>query len=647
MTETWAMLDPRAWPAEFWWKVLSALGGAGAMVVTWYLRRRASRREAVRPDPISARFADADAVATAVRWFVPPNVVNPFATLTGRSIRLSYSLMTEMDAFINGGHRDKFLFLLGDSGAGKTTALLAYAARFRMSPRNGIVPPVYVHCRLGKDALDHAIRELAAGKYPGETNLFVDGLDEHPDVEKGVTEIVHSIIDLTVIFRRVILSCRSQYLPTTIFAELSTVVPALGPQPLGATARHGVRVRQLAPLPMHLVFRYLWKRFPWRFVTITRLARWHGQLQDLAARPMVLAFLCELYDHRLAGTDRDDLTGLLGRPVELFDVYLRIIDAWLVREQMWIPRNRLWGFTQALIEQILRQKRDGTTETLSAERVDTIATKTNIDIHPLRARGRSLLSLDSAGNIHFTHRSVLEFCIVALHFAGRLSDPFDWTDMMKQLVLSAATNNTDVVRMSGLLGEERFRDQAIAVIGSLDRLKVSDIDLTSAKISEAVFSGLSNRVVVGLRLDAARIGCNQSTLVHGCGVTLRRASFRHAVIGGETSGPGKGSSQSILTIRDITLESPILERTGLKRTEFFDCCFESLRIHSDSLAEVENVEFTDCVFRNCDVPPAIVSQFRFVGCEFLNSWVGQESAKEINFKNCSFINDPSIKKPSR
>ena len=114
----------------------------------------------------------------------------------------------EGDYAVTDGGRNQ-MFVLSDAGMGKTSLLVM----LKLTQLTHFWPQPY-HCelfKLGADTLTR-VKKLTA---PGSTVLLLDALDEDVTAWGKLDQRVLEILTHTSQFRRVIISCRTQFFPET------------------------------------------------------------------------------------------------------------------------------------------------------------------------------------------------------------------------------------------------------------------------------------------------------------------------------------------------------------------------------------------------------------------------------------------------
>ncbi|MDS4040247.1 MAG: SUMF1/EgtB/PvdO family nonheme iron enzyme [Candidatus Competibacter sp.] len=300
------------------------------------------------------------------------------------------------------------LFILADAGMGKTSLLVM----LKLTHLLAFWPPGYdcLLLKLGPDTLD------AVRKHPNKANtvLLLDALDEDPTawghIERRLIELLHE----TTHFRRVLISCRTQFFPET------------GADPFGSPGRVTVGGFICPMLFLSLfddrqVREYLGKRFPdpWHYELTgskNKLRRRAEQLltsmRSLRFRPLLLAYIQDLLDANRPQWDE-------------YAIYDALTETWLLREvsklakqgikltqeDLWTSCTAVAVYLQSLGKRTLSQ----------AELRDLVVGLPSIaHIEQFDFGGRSLMNRTSNHEYRFSHYSTQEFLVVHAIAEGQL-----------------------------------------------------------------------------------------------------------------------------------------------------------------------------------------------------------------------------------
>ena len=290
------------------------------------------------------------------------------------------------------------MFILSDAGMGKTSLLvmlkLAHLTRFW---------PGQQHCellKLGPDTLDR----VKAIPEAGDTVLLLDALDEDRAAWRKIESRLLEILDQTSHFRRVIISCRTQFFP-----EISA-------DPFGNPGRVelGGFVCPMLFLSLfddHQVAAYLEKRYPnqwfgWFGANTKReqARRLVDKMKDLRCRPMLLAHI-------------EDLVGSALTEWTEYAVYEALVKAWLNREE---KKLRQEGHPNVTADTLLaacrlvacHMQRSGARFLSEPKLTELIQAQPEFSpVTQIGFGGRSLLNRNAQADYRFSHFSIQEYLV--------------------------------------------------------------------------------------------------------------------------------------------------------------------------------------------------------------------------------------------
>ncbi len=362
------------------------------------------------------------------------------------------------------------MFVLSDAGMGKSSLLvmlkLAQLLKFW---------PSKIHCellKLGPDTLER----LKAISAPGDTVLLLDALDEDRTAWGNIRARLLELLAATHSFRRVILSCRTQFFPET---EKDTF------QVLGRVKVDGFSCPMifLSLFDQEQVGKYLEKRYPdgllhWfsensKKVKASQLV---GQMRDLCCRPMLLAHVEDLVDSKL-------LVGEWGE----YQVYQALTEAWLEREQRKLAEQGISGVTTKALRtacwaaaEHLQRKGE---RTLSEKDLNLLIAQHEAVGHlsKLHFGGRSLLNRNADGHYRFSHFSIQEFLV-----AQKILE--DARELERVVVPETATEKVIRFVLDGRAGVCRGKPLTLRGV-NLRRFDFRGADLQGADLSFAKLAG--------------------------------------------------------------------------------------------------------------------------------------------------------------
>lgn len=383
-----------------------------------------------------AAFGD-DEIRRAERLYVEPDCAqtdpaNESDLLHVAAVR--QSIFSAVDSFFCELDSHRYLIVLADSGMGKTTFCLNYFARKQRSKRAedrkvAVVP-------LGRS---DALGLIAKISEPRDTVLLLDALDEDTEAVRSFDDRLSVIMTAARDFRRVIITCRSQFFADEMSIPKETGIAYFGARPGGERGEYQFYKLYLLPFSATQVNRYVALHFPFFFIFKKRRAlSLINSIGDLGARPMLIEQIPELVKQKKSYT-------------EIFELYAFMVDRWLQRESRWIDPDKLLAVSKVIAVDIYLGRTRRRTEKLTSIELADFGMRHGTAIDQWHLTSRSLLNRDSAGNYKFAHRSIMEFLFVLAFVTGeRLCAEDAWTDHMRELFYSWGrsdhpTNNPETI----------------------------------------------------------------------------------------------------------------------------------------------------------------------------------------------------------
>jgi hypothetical protein len=318
------------------------------------------------------------------------------------------------------GHPTEFryIFILADSGMGKTSALINYYVRHL-----GRWPKKFKleYVPLGIPDADQRIDAIQEKE---DTILLLDALDEDILALVNYVERLRLIASKTFSFMRVLITCRTQFFARNEEIPQRTGVFKIAARAAGESAEYLFNNIYLSPLSDRQIGRYIRRRYPfWQWSARNRARRLVEKMPSLTVRPMLLAHI-------------DDLIGT-GREFKYaFQLYEDMVRAWILREKGFVRDDvALLRFSRemALNLYMNRERRGG--ERISRLEMEALARTQDISLEGLILTGRSLLNRDAEGNYKFAHRSIMEYLVCAQVIrAPRSLIHLSWTDQMMEFM---------------------------------------------------------------------------------------------------------------------------------------------------------------------------------------------------------------------
>jgi hypothetical protein len=428
-------LDPRQWTAEIIIVVIGTLAAVASAVFDFfgfrsYRQQRRTQRllQRLQEESFGSDLYGPEIIARSTRYYIPPNCssVDPAQEAEIRQVVTTEEKLFEaVDKHLAKNNPHRHLLLLADSGMGKSSFVLNYYARNQRLPKRqrqrlAVVP-------LGIPDADEYIARISE---PQNTVIFLDAFDEDTkaiqDHRKRLLEIMHACRH----FKRVLITCRTQFFPREEEIPRETGIARVGPRQAGEGGIYEFWKLYLSPLSDDQVETFLRKRYS--------ILRWRKRRQAqelvkkiplLSVRPMLLAYIPDVLE---SGTKID----------HAFQLYEVLVEKWLERESRWVDPESLRQFSERLaVDLYINRQRRGA-ERIPRPELAVLAKAWNIPLDEWQLSGRSLLNRDAEGNYKFAHRSIMEYLLVKRFIEGDLAwRGVEWTDLMNEFLQEMITQH--------------------------------------------------------------------------------------------------------------------------------------------------------------------------------------------------------------
>ena len=309
----------------------------------------------------------------------------------------------------NGMDSPNHMFILADAGMGKTSLLkmLKWTSLLTRFGQIKLWPKEY-DCKLLKLGTDTLDRIESQNWGPSNTILLLDSLDEDPEAWGNIDARLNTLLEATKKFRRVFISCRTQFFP-------DTPATSFGNPSLVTVGNFTCNRIFLSAFDGEQVAEYLSKCFPdslldkllmrqnERRIEADQLLK---SMQDLMFRPLLLSYI-KLFPRR----DENEIW-------DGYRVFDALTDQWLQQEAQKLEKKGINFRKQKLREicvAIAVNMQLSNQRVISKEELEKIINDKNIingGIDALDFGGRSLMNRTSDGKYRFSHYTIQEFLVV-------------------------------------------------------------------------------------------------------------------------------------------------------------------------------------------------------------------------------------------
>jgi hypothetical protein len=290
----------------------------------------------------------------------------------------------------------RFYIILADSGMGKTTFLinlyLKYVSKWIGKEFKIKLLP------LGFHAID---KELDNIEEKEKMILLLDALDEDSKAMRDYKHRINEIVQKTFRFRKVIITCRTQFFPSEEEEPKDTGIFKFG----GDKGFHIFRKLYISPFDEKDIKRYLKKKFSiFYFKNKQKALKIVKQSPNLMVRPMLLSYI-------------DDLLESRQKFESTCQVYKYLIDKWIEREAQRLPekelkvnfKKELFKFSGEIALDIYRKRKNRNGLFIDGEEIKPFAIEHHVKLEDMELKSRSLLNRDAQGQYKFSHKSILEY----------------------------------------------------------------------------------------------------------------------------------------------------------------------------------------------------------------------------------------------
>ena len=491
--------------------VLSLAAVFQAVLAGWqYVQRRRERARIERS--FGADYYPSEKIDGALRYYVRPycTSVDPSQEAEIRQVLSTREdLFAAVERFLDKQSPHRHIFLLADSGMGKTSFVInyyAYNLRKHRRRRLAVVPL----------ATPNALDDISKIERKKDTVIFVDAFDEDPKAMRDHRARLDELMKACSAFNRVLITCRTQFFTSDEEIPKDTGVMIVAPRQLGEPAIYEFWKLYISPLTDEQIAAFLRKRFP--LVMWFKRRRAFGLITKiplLTVRPMLLTYL-------------PDVMGAGLRIEYAFQLYEVMVEKWLQREKGWIDPTQLREFSDWLAIDLYTNRETRGAERLPPNELSKLLAKLSNAPDALVIKRRSLLNRDALGNVKFAHRSIMEYLFIRrfLSLPPEQRPHIGWTDMMKVFAIEMIQAHS--------VPEDTDRERQVLQMQSADlsaveiRSDLSAICLDNAKLKKIIFAGASLAHCTFKRADLREAnfsGC-ELTDVDFTGADLRGADLR-------------------------------------------------------------------------------------------------------------------------
>jgi len=306
--------------------------------------------------------------------------------------------------------KQRFYLVLADAGMGKTTFMINLFLAYNRK----IWGEKYIIKFVPLGDVD-ADNHILAIKDKQSTILLLDAFDEDPKAIDNCEDRLNEIIKNVQNFRKVIITCRTQFFPNEESEKFTMELPKYG----GDGGVHRINKKYLSPFTNNDVNRYLRKKYS-RFGSRQKAKKIINLASTLTVRPMLLDKIEDL----LAGSRKFN---------DESQVFEELVNLWIVRESEKQAARTNENFHEQMLNFLLyaantvyENFKKGEGLFLTVLQISELAEKYSIQLPMIDLTSRSLLNRNPKGLIKFSHKTILEY-FLAKYDSSQPIDTIDFT----------------------------------------------------------------------------------------------------------------------------------------------------------------------------------------------------------------------------
>jgi hypothetical protein len=313
-------------------------------------------------------------------------------------------LFKKVDDFIANDISRRHLLVLADSGIGKTSFVLNYYAYNDEKSKSRRHQIALVS--LGGTSIEEIISQIPN---KDDTVIFLDALDEDRKAISDHKERIHDLLELCKDFKKIIITCRTQFFPRGEEIPKETGILKLGPRGAGEKSIYEFWKLYLSPFDDKDIKKYIYKRYPfWMKGKRQKALTIAQKIPMLTVRPMLLSHIPDIIESNI-------------EIIYTYQIYEIMVNSWLEREVAWVDKSSLREFCEKLAVSLYISEQDSEHKGFKYIELAKLAIKWNIALQDWQLGGRSLLNRDSEDYYKFSHRSILEYLFVKKVLIDKLS----------------------------------------------------------------------------------------------------------------------------------------------------------------------------------------------------------------------------------
>ena len=443
----------------------------------------------------------------------------------------------------------QYFVILADSGMGKTTFLLKLFFEYykKLLKKYDIVFIPLL--------LDSSIERIRKIQNKPNTILLLDGLDEDRYAIEDYNMRLKDICNETVLFHKIIISCRTQFFPNSDSEPGYTDRIRFG---VGKKSVEFVKY-YISPFNEKEIKIYLSKKYNPIFERnkIKRSQKVIRNCPELMVRPMLLAYINDLIEDKAEEYNY------------VYKIYNQLVYSWIEREA--INNETLYNFSEQIAEYMYSNR----TVYIKVNEIQKICEEYGIQLNTLEAKSRSLLNRNADGVYKFSHKSILEFILANKAIKDAqfrklvMLNGFAGYDMLELFLEEMSISYVEKLldRNTRKLENGFFEFLELSEI-NLSYMKIINCSFESCNLSKSIFRkvGFYNTILKGTNLYRVDLKDSRMFISDLRGADLRGADLRGADL--------RGADLRGADLRGADLRGAHINRASLKGANLSKAIFD-------------------------------------------------------------------------
>lgn len=367
--------------------------GVDFLAPVWLKKKSADRFKPM----IDEGLFDLQTITRSLDGYIPAWFQNshPYQKQNAKKPAKKRDLAKAIDLVLENDSGSRYILLLAESGAGKTSFILNYYLRYLTRPQKAPY-----ELRIIPMGLKNAEDLILSSPDPAGKVLILDGFDEEVTAFSNPRRRLAELLEAAGGYRKVIVTCHLNFLPNTGNTRSwkgFELIPADGKN---SDKFFELKKLYLAPLALGGVKKIIHRNLPaWKTNTGKQIIGYIKEHSSIGFTPLILTYMTSVFKEQTALNSRNE-------------IYHAIIETWVHREKSRSEKSALKKLLNLLAVELYTGRTRRFQETISQDDFEKKAETLGIELKRFVKDDRSLVTVRPNGTLAFSHRSFLEYLFV-------------------------------------------------------------------------------------------------------------------------------------------------------------------------------------------------------------------------------------------